>query len=74
MVLVYTKGAQELHDSVKTLEAMASRPATPQQQEELREAQRRVQMVTEQLSDLSTRMAEGLKRQSGNSRGERTLR
>ena len=32
--LVFTKGAQELHDAVKTLEAMAARPATPQQQQE----------------------------------------
>jgi phospholipid/cholesterol/gamma-HCH transport system substrate-binding protein len=74
MVLVYTKGAQELHDSIKTLEAMSSRPATPQQQEELRQLQQKVQMVSEQMSDLSTRMAEGLKRPAGNGRGERTLR
>jgi phospholipid/cholesterol/gamma-HCH transport system substrate-binding protein len=74
MVLVYTKGAAELHDSVKTLEAMSSQPATPQQQNELRQIQQKVQMVSEQMSDLSTRMAEGLKRQTGNGRSERTLR
>jgi phospholipid/cholesterol/gamma-HCH transport system substrate-binding protein len=74
MVLVYTKGAQELHDSVKTLEAMSSRPATPQQQEELRQLQQKVQMVSEQMSDLSTRMAEGLKRPAGNGRSERAVR
>ena len=44
-VLVFTKGAQELHDAVKTLEAMAARPATPQQQEELLQLQQKVQMV-----------------------------
>ena len=27
--LVFTKGAQELHDTLKTLEAMAARPTTP---------------------------------------------
>ena len=35
MVLVFTKGAQELNDAIKTLQAMSARPATPQQQEEM---------------------------------------
>jgi phospholipid/cholesterol/gamma-HCH transport system substrate-binding protein len=74
MALVYTKGAENLHDSVKTLEAMSAQPATPQQQEELRQLRQRVQMLTEQMSELSTRMAEGLKRPAGNGRSERTLR
>jgi phospholipid/cholesterol/gamma-HCH transport system substrate-binding protein len=74
MVLVYTKGAAELHDAIKTLDAMSSRPATPQQQEELRQLQQKVQMVSEEMKELSTRMAEGLKRTGGNGRGERTTR
>jgi phospholipid/cholesterol/gamma-HCH transport system substrate-binding protein len=74
MVVVYTKGASDLHDSVKTLEAMSAQPMTPQQQEELRQLRQKVQMVTEQMSELSTRMAEGLKRPAGNGRSERTLR
>ena len=49
--LVFTKGAQELHDAVKTLEAMSARPATPQQQEELLQLQQNVQMLTEQLNE-----------------------
>ena len=55
MVVVYTKGASDLHDSVKTLEAMSSQPATPQQQNELRQIQQKVQVVSEQMSDLYTR-------------------
>ncbi len=74
MVLIYTKGAADLHDSIKTLEAMSSQPATPQQQEELRQLQRKVLTVSEQMSDLSARMAEGLKRSTGGGRGERTIR
>ena len=36
--LVFTKGAQELHDTLKTIEIMAARPATPQQQQEIASA------------------------------------
>ena len=36
--LVFTKGAQELHDAIKTMEVMSARPATPQQQQEMRPA------------------------------------
>ena len=39
--LVFTKGAQELHDAAKTLEAMSARPATPQQQQEMLQLQQR---------------------------------
>ncbi len=56
------RGLQDLHDSIKTLEAMSTRPMTPQQQDELRQLRQKVQVVTDQMSDLSTRMAEGLKR------------
>jgi phospholipid/cholesterol/gamma-HCH transport system substrate-binding protein len=73
-VLVYTKGAQDLHDAIKTLDSITSRPGSPQQQEELRQLRQKVQLVSEQMSELSTRMAESLKRQPGNGRAERTLR
>jgi phospholipid/cholesterol/gamma-HCH transport system substrate-binding protein len=73
-VLVYTKGAQDLHDAIKTLDSITSRPASPQQQEELRQLRQKVQLVSEQMTELSTRMAESLKRQPGNGRSERTLR
>jgi phospholipid/cholesterol/gamma-HCH transport system substrate-binding protein len=60
--LVFTKGAQELHDSVRTLEAMAARPATQQQQEEVVKLEQRVRQLTGQLSETSQRLAEALKR------------
>ena len=72
--LVYMKGASDLHDAIKTLDSLTSRPNSPQQQEELRQLRQKVQMVSEQMNELSTRMADGLKRQSGNGRSDRTIR
>ncbi len=57
--LVFTKGAQELHDAVKTLEAMSARPATPQQQEEMLQLQQNVRMLTNQLNETSSRAGRG---------------
>jgi len=71
--LVFTKGAQELRDALKTLETMSARPATRQQQEEVLQLQNNVRMVTNQLNDLSTRLAESLKRPTSGGR-ERTIR
>jgi phospholipid/cholesterol/gamma-HCH transport system substrate-binding protein len=71
--LVFTKGAQELHDSVKTLEALAARPATQQQQEEIFRLQQGVRQLTGQLSETSQRLAEALKR-SVSSGKERVIR
>jgi phospholipid/cholesterol/gamma-HCH transport system substrate-binding protein len=71
--LVFTKGAQELRDAIKTLETMSARPATQQQQEEILQLQNNVRMVTNQLNDLSTRLAESLKRPTVGGR-ERTVR
>jgi phospholipid/cholesterol/gamma-HCH transport system substrate-binding protein len=71
--LVFTKGAQELRDAIKTLETLSARPANPQQQEEMLQLQNNVRMVTSQLNDLSTRLAESLKRSASGGR-ERTVR
>jgi phospholipid/cholesterol/gamma-HCH transport system substrate-binding protein len=60
--LVFTKGAQELRDAVKTLEAMAARPTTPEQQQEILHLQESVRVLTNQLNETSTRLAESLKR------------
>ncbi len=60
--LVFTKGAQELRDATKTLEMLSARPATQQQQDEIVQLQQHVHMLTNQLSDTSTRLAEALKR------------
>jgi phospholipid/cholesterol/gamma-HCH transport system substrate-binding protein len=70
--LEFTKGAQELRDTVKTIEAMAARPATQQQQQELFQLQQKANMLTEQLGATSTRLAEALKRSGGNGREQRT--
>ena len=74
MVLHFTKGATELHDSIKTLEAMAARPTTRQEQEELIRLQQKAQLAADQLNELSTRLADGLKRPAGKGRGERVVR
>jgi phospholipid/cholesterol/gamma-HCH transport system substrate-binding protein len=69
--LAFTKGAQELRDAVRTLETMAARPATREQQQEMLQLQQSVRMLTEQLNETSTRLAEGLKRPAN---GGRTFR
>jgi phospholipid/cholesterol/gamma-HCH transport system substrate-binding protein len=69
--LVFTKGAQELRDTLKTMEAMSARPTSQQQQQELLQLQQNVRMLTDQLSETSTRLAEALKRSSGNGREQR---
>jgi len=71
--LVFTKGAQELHDSVKTLETLSARPATQQQQEEILQLQQNVRMLTGQLNETSARLAEALKRPATNGR-DRVIR
>ena len=63
--LVFTHGAQELHDAVKTLEAMMGRPATAQQQQELLQLQQQVRILADQLGQTAQRVAEGLKQPVG---------
>jgi phospholipid/cholesterol/gamma-HCH transport system substrate-binding protein len=58
---VFTKGAQELNDMVKTLEAMQARAQTPAQREELVAIERNVQAVIERLGQTSQLLAEGLR-------------
>jgi phospholipid/cholesterol/gamma-HCH transport system substrate-binding protein len=59
--LVFTHGAQELHDAVKTLEAMMGRPASTQQKQEMLQLQQRVRILADQLGQTAQRVAEGLK-------------
>jgi phospholipid/cholesterol/gamma-HCH transport system substrate-binding protein len=72
-VLAFTKGAQELNDAAKTLQAVSARPTTPQQQEEMAQLQRDFRGLTNNLNELSTRLAEGLKRPV-TAGGERRIR
>jgi phospholipid/cholesterol/gamma-HCH transport system substrate-binding protein len=58
---VFTKGAQELADASKTLEALAARPASAQQQEEVQKLQVKVLTLTQGLGQTSQLLAEGLK-------------
>jgi phospholipid/cholesterol/gamma-HCH transport system substrate-binding protein len=66
--LVFTKGASELRDAVKTLEAMAARPTSPQQQQEVLQLEQNVRILANQLSETSTRLAEALKQPTAGGR------
>jgi phospholipid/cholesterol/gamma-HCH transport system substrate-binding protein len=63
--LVFTHGAQELHDAVKTLEAMMSRPATAQQKQEMLQLQQKVRILADQLGQTAQRVAEGFRQPVG---------
>jgi phospholipid/cholesterol/gamma-HCH transport system substrate-binding protein len=69
---VFTKGAQELNDALKTLDATMAKASTPEQQEELAQAQRNLKAVYERLNEMSQRLAEALKKQQP--QGPRMLR
>jgi phospholipid/cholesterol/gamma-HCH transport system substrate-binding protein len=69
---VFTKGAQELNDALKTLDAMAAKAPTPEQQEELAQTKRCVKALYDRLDQMSQLLAEALKKQQA--QGPRTLR
>jgi len=68
---VFTKGAQELHDLVKTLNAMQSKATTPQAQQEVAVIQQSIQAVTERLGQTSQLLAESLRPAARNARFQR---
>ena len=57
--LVFTKGAQELHDAVKTLETMAARTDDPQQQQEILQLQQTGPDPDESAEETSTAAGRG---------------
>ncbi len=59
---VFSKGAQELHDAAKTLDAIQTKPSSPEQQQEVLRLQQRVLTLTEGLGQTSQLLAEGLKK------------
>jgi phospholipid/cholesterol/gamma-HCH transport system substrate-binding protein len=59
---VFTKGAQELNDMVKTLDAMRTRARTPAQAEEIAQLERNIMAVTGKLNETSQLLADGLRR------------
>lgn len=68
---VFTKGAAELNDTVKTLEAMRARAQTPVQQQEIVQLERNILAVTERLDQTSQLLAEALKRPAQGVRARR---
>jgi phospholipid/cholesterol/gamma-HCH transport system substrate-binding protein len=58
---IFSKGAQELNDAIKTLDAMRAKASTPAQHQELVQVQRNVLAVTERLGQTSQLLAEALK-------------
>jgi phospholipid/cholesterol/gamma-HCH transport system substrate-binding protein len=65
---VFTKGAQELHDLIRTLDAMQARATTADQRKEVALVQRNISAVTEQLNQTSQRLAEALRPAPRNNR------
>jgi phospholipid/cholesterol/gamma-HCH transport system substrate-binding protein len=59
---VFTKGAQELHDAIKTLEIVQAQVKTPDQQQEVLQLQQKAMAISERLGQTSALLAEGLKR------------
>ena len=59
---VFTKGAQELNDLMKTLEALKARATTADQQQEVLQLEQKIMTVTGQLNQTSQLLAEGLKK------------
>jgi phospholipid/cholesterol/gamma-HCH transport system substrate-binding protein len=61
---VFTRGAQELGDLVKTLDAMQSRATTPEQLKEVAQLRQGVMVLTQRLDQTSQLLADGLRRQA----------
>ena len=59
---VFSKGAQELNDMVKTLEALKARARTAEQLQEINVLERNILVVTEKLNQTSQLLADGLRR------------
>jgi phospholipid/cholesterol/gamma-HCH transport system substrate-binding protein len=64
---VFTKGAQELNDLVKTLDGMQARASSPTQKQDIAAIQRSVMTVTDRLGQTSQMLAEALKRPASDS-------
>jgi phospholipid/cholesterol/gamma-HCH transport system substrate-binding protein len=58
---VFTKGAQELNDLIKTLDAMQARATTAEQKKEITKVQQSIVAVTNRLGQTSQLLAEALK-------------
>ena len=68
---VFTKGAQELNDMVKTLDALQAKAVTPAQQEEVAQVRRHIEKLAENLNQTSQLLADGLKKPPAPGRARR---
>src|SRR4051794_32526830 len=68
---VFSKGAQELHDAIKTLEVVQAQVKTPEQQQEVLQLQQRAMAISDRLGQTSALLAEGLKRPADATRRRR---
>src|SRR5262249_38444510 len=59
--LVFTHGAQELRDAIKTLETLSARQTTAQQQQDVQQIQQNIRALANQLNESSQRRADSLK-------------
>jgi phospholipid/cholesterol/gamma-HCH transport system substrate-binding protein len=59
---VFTKGAQELNDSIKRLDALQARATTPAEQQQVDQLRRGVYAATEKLAETSQLLAESLRK------------
>lgn len=58
--LMFTKGAQELDDSIKRLDSMKARATTAEDRQQIAQLERQVAAITEGLQKTSQLLAEGL--------------
>jgi phospholipid/cholesterol/gamma-HCH transport system substrate-binding protein len=68
---VFTKGAQELNDLVKTLDAIKARPQTAEQQQQIAQIERNIMIVTKRLDETSQLLANALRNQAPTGRVRR---
>src|SRR5262249_38077043 len=62
--LVFSKAAQELNDTMKTLDALLARASTAEQQREVLQVRQNLKTMYDRLDQTSQLLAESLKRQS----------
>lgn len=68
---VFSKGAAELHDAIKTLEVVRAQARTPDQQQEMLQLQQRAMAITERLGQTSAMLTESLGRAPESTRRRR---
>jgi phospholipid/cholesterol/gamma-HCH transport system substrate-binding protein len=57
---VFTKGAQELHDAIKTIESVQAQARTPEQQQQVLQLQQKALALAERLGQTSAELTQAL--------------